>query len=173
MTLEELPTLNACLNAASALLLGLGFYFIRQKRPRLHRRCMLAACLTSTLFLVSYLTYHSVAGTTRFTGHGWVRPVYFAILSSHTVLAVGIVPLVLLTLHRARQRRFKSHQNLARWTWPLWIYVSFTGVIIYLFLYHLYPAANPAPNRGLSQGPWSILSISSAARGSSGGIPRD
>ena len=138
MTLTGLPTINACLNATSAVLLGLGLYFIRQKRPRPHRLCMISACVTSTLFLASYITYHSVMGSTRFTGQGWIRPVYFAILSSHTVLAAVIVPLVLLTLSRACQSRFKSHQAMARWTWPLWVYVSFTGVVIYLLLYRIY-----------------------------------
>ena len=139
MTLHDLPALNACLNSASAVLLAAGFACIRRRRIAAHRACMVGAFGTSCLFLVSYLTYHSQAGTTRFTGQGWIRPLYFAILGSHTVLAAVIVPLVLLTLRRALRRDFIRHARLARWTLPLWLYVSVTGVVVYVLLYQVAP----------------------------------
>lgn len=135
-----LPTVNAVLNGVSAFLLILGFYFIRRKRVKPHRVCMVAAFSVSVLFLVSYLTYHFYHGATRFAGQGWVRPLYFGVLLSHTVLAAVIVPLVLITLTRALRGRFDSHRRLARWTWPLWLYVSLTGIVVYVMLYHLYRA---------------------------------
>lgn len=138
--LSWLPALNACLNAASALFLAAGFAAIRRKRVKVHRRLMLSALATSGLFLVSYLYYHAHAGTTRFAGVGWSRPVYFAILGSHTVLAVAILPLVGVTLARALRRRFSLHRRIARVTLPLWLYVSVTGVVVYAMLYHLYPS---------------------------------
>lgn len=134
------PAFNAVLNGVSALLLAAGYIFIRRKQVALHRAFMGAAFLTSTLFLISYLGYHYSAGTTRFAGQGWVRAVYFSILLSHTVLAVLIVPLVLTTLWRAVSGRFDRHRAIARWTLPIWIYVSVTGVVIYAMLYHLYPS---------------------------------
>lgn len=133
-----LPAVDAALNAASAALLVLGFYSIRRKNIRAHKFCMLSAVATSTVFLACYLTYHYFHGVTRFPGQGAVRPFYFALLGSHTVLAVVIVPLVLTTLYRAWRRRFDQHKRLARWTLPLWLYVSVTGVAVYLVLYHLY-----------------------------------
>ncbi len=136
----SLPTLNATLNATSAVLLGLGFYFIRQKKREAHRVCMIAALVVSCLFLVSYLTYHYTSGITRFGAQGWIRPVYFTILTSHTILAMIIVPLVLITLRRALKQRFDLHKAIARWTWPIWMYVSVTGVLVYLLLYHLFPS---------------------------------
>jgi putative membrane protein len=136
-----LPALNATLNALSALLLTGGFVCIRRRSVAAHKACMLTACGTSTLFLVSYLTYHARVGSVPFAGHGWVRPAYFAILLSHTVLAAAIVPLVLVTLTRALQGRFAKHVRIARWTLPLWLYVSVTGVVIYVMLYHLFPHA--------------------------------
>jgi uncharacterized membrane protein YozB (DUF420 family) len=140
MNIHDLPALNASLNGLSTVFLLLGFWFIRRKRIAAHRRCMLSAVVTSCLFLISYLTYHfSAQAVTRFTAEGWVRPVYFAILISHIILAVVIVPLVLVTLVRALRERFDQHRRIARWTWPLWMYVSVTGVIIYVMLYHLYP----------------------------------
>ena len=133
-----LPAVDAALNAASAAPLALGFFFIRRRNIRAHRFCMLSAIATSTLFLACYLTYHYFHGVTRFPGQGAARPFYFALLGSHTVLAVGIVPLVLTTLYRAWRRRFDQHKRLAHWTLPLWLYVSVTGVAVYWILYHLY-----------------------------------
>ena len=137
MTLRDLPALNAALNATSAVLLAAGYLAIRGGRRETHRRFMLAACASSSLFLVSYLVYHFQAGSVRFTGQGPIRTVYFAILVSHTILAVVIVPLVFVTLSRALRERFAAHRSLARITLPLWAYVSVTGVVIYWMLYRL------------------------------------
>jgi putative membrane protein len=135
-----LPHLNAVLNSTSALLLVSGFRFIRLGRIRAHRNCQLAALSTSILFLISYLTYHFYHGATRFPGQGLVRPFYFVLLITHTILAVVIVPLIMITLYRAARGDFVRHRRIARWTLPLWLYVSVTGVIVYLMLYHLYPS---------------------------------
>ena len=137
MTLRDLPALNAALNATSALLLAAGYAAIRTGRREAHRRFMLAACTSSTLFLVSYLVYHFQVGSVRFAGQGPIRTVYFVILITHTVLAVAIVPLVLVTLTRALRERFDAHRRIARVTLPLWAYVSVTGVVIYWMLYRL------------------------------------
>ena len=135
-----LPHLNAALNATSGLLLLAGFFFIRQRKISAHRACMLGALTASTLFLVSYLIYHFVFhGLTVFQGPPTVRYVYLTILLTHTVLAVVIVPLVAVTLVRALRTDFIRHRRIARWTFPIWLYVSVTGVIIYLMLYQLYP----------------------------------
>jgi uncharacterized membrane protein YozB (DUF420 family) len=136
MTLH-LPTLNATLNATSAVLLAAGYAAIRADKLAAHLALMLGACVASTVFLVSYLVYHAQVGSVPFQGTGWIRPVYFAILISHTVLAVAIVPLVLRTLWLAGWKRFAAHRALARWTLPLWFYVSVTGVIVYWMLYRL------------------------------------
>ncbi len=133
--LSALPALNAVLNATSAVLLAAGFLAIRRRRVRLHRACMVSAFATSVVFLTSYLTYHLQVGTTRFPGHGWTRPVYFAILGTHTVLAATIPPLAITTLVLALRGRFGRHVRLARWTLPTWFYVSVTGVVIYVMLY--------------------------------------
>jgi len=138
--IRYLPSVDATLNAASAILLTLGFVFIRQKRIRAHKTCMLSAFATSTVFLACYLTYHYFHGTTHFLGEGAVRSFYFALLGSHTVLAALIVPLALTTLYRAWRKRFPQHKRIARWTLPVWIYVSVTGVVIYWMLYYLYPS---------------------------------
>ena len=135
-----LPHLNAALNTTSALLLLAGFRFIRLGRIAAHRNCQVTAVITSTLFLVSYLTYHFYHGATKFPGQGLVRPLYFTILITHTILAVVIVPLILITLYRAARGDFIRHRRIARWTLPLWLYVSVTGVIVYLMLYHIYPS---------------------------------
>jgi len=132
-----LPHLNASLNATSALLLTAGYLFIRRKRVTAHKICMVSALAVASLFLISYLTYHYHVGSVRFTGEGWIRPVYFSILISHTVLAVSIIPLALITLRRALKGRFDKHVRIARWTLPLWLYVSVTGVVVYWMLYHL------------------------------------
>ncbi|OGX29683.1 MAG: hypothetical protein A3B78_02430 [Omnitrophica WOR_2 bacterium RIFCSPHIGHO2_02_FULL_67_20] len=131
------PAFNASLNAASALLLTLGFVSIRRRRPREHAALMLTACAVSLAFLVSYLAYHARVGSVRFAGAGWIRPVYFAVLLSHTVLAVAVVPLVARALVLAFQKRLDAHRALARWTLPLWLYVSVTGVVVYWMLYRL------------------------------------
>jgi putative membrane protein len=137
--IASLPLLNAVLNGISALLLSSGYLAIRRQRVVLHKACMLSACATSGLFLVSYLTYHYHIGSKPFPGQGTIRLLYFAILTSHTMLAMVIVPLVLLTLYRAWTAQWLRHRRLARWTLPLWLYVSVTGVVIYVMLYRLYP----------------------------------
>ena len=134
-----LPHLNALLNSTSAILLLGGYGFIRSGRVKAHRTCQVSAVGTSTLFLISYLTYHYFHGATRFAGQGIARPIYFTILISHTILAVVIVPLVLITLYRALRADFVRHRRVARWTLPIWLYVSVTGVIVYLMLYRIYP----------------------------------
>lgn len=135
---SSLAHLNAALNAASAVFLVLGYRFIRRKRIKQHKFCMLSAVATSILFFISYLIYHYNIGSRPFQGQGWIRPVYFTILLSHTVLAVVNVPIVIVTLVRAFQEKFDQHARLAsRFTFPLWLYVSITGVIVYAMLYHL------------------------------------
>jgi putative membrane protein len=136
-----LPHLNAFLNGTSAVLLTTGYSFIRARNVIAHRACQIAALVVSLLFLVSYLTYHYHHGATRFLGTGFVRPVYFTILTTHTILAVAIVPLVVLSFYRAFRGDFIRHRRIARVTLPLWLYVSVTGVIVYLMLYHIYPHA--------------------------------
>ena len=140
MSISDLPTLNAILNSISAILLTIGYVFIKQKNREAHRRCMLGAFTTSTLFLISYLVYHFNVGSVKFQGQGAVRSLYFAILLTHTVLAAVIVPLVFVTFARALKGNFDRHRRIARWTLPIWLYVSVTGVVVYLMLYHLYPA---------------------------------
>jgi uncharacterized membrane protein YozB (DUF420 family) len=134
------PALDAVLNGSSALLIGGGLYCIKTKRREAHRRLMLAAFATSTLFLCSYLYYHLVlrAGVTRFQGHGISRPLYFTLLTSHTILAVVVVPFVLITLARALKGRFARHKAIAPYTFAIWMYVSVTGVVIYLMLYVIF-----------------------------------
>lgn len=140
MSISDLPTLNAILNSISAILLVTGYGFIRQKNRNAHRACMVAAFITSSIFLTSYLIYHFNVGSVKFQGQGTVRLIYFAILLTHTVLAVTIVPMIFVTFARALKGRFDRHRAIARWTFPLWLYVSVTGVVVYLMLYHLYPA---------------------------------
>jgi putative membrane protein len=142
--LTDLPALNACLNATSALFLLLGYRAIRRLEIDRHRRLMIAAAVTSAVFLASYLTYHARVGSVRFTGQGPVRAVYFAILITHTILAAAVLPLVLRTLYLGLRRRDDKHRRIARWTLPIWLYVSVTGVIVYVLLYRLYP---PGPVR--------------------------
>jgi uncharacterized membrane protein YozB (DUF420 family) len=140
VSLSDLPAVNATLNGTSAILLTAGYVFIRRGNRIAHRNCMIAAFVTSTVFLICYLTYHFTVRTlTRFLGPEWFRPIYRAILLTHTVLAVVIVPLILMTLSRAWRQRFDQHKRIARWTWPLWMYVSVTGVMIYLLLYQVFP----------------------------------
>jgi uncharacterized membrane protein YozB (DUF420 family) len=140
MDVSVLPAVNATLNGASAVLILTGRALIARKRVAAHRRVMITAVVTSSLFLVSYLVYHSQVGSVHFQGRGWVRPLYFAILGTHTVLAAAIVPLVIVTLARGLRGNFERHRAIARWTFPLWLYVSVTGVVIYVMLYHLYRA---------------------------------
>ena len=135
------PTINAALNAASACCLLAGYWCVRTKRLAAHRACMLAACGCSIVFLISYVAYHARVGTTHFTGVGWVRGLYFAILGSHTLLAIVIVPLVARTVYLALASRIETHRRLARVTFPLWLYVSVTGVIVYWMLYQLKSSA--------------------------------
>jgi len=137
MTVSDLPTVNAALNASSAAFLVAGWLFIRRGRREAHRRAMLGALACSTLFLGSYLVYHAQVGSVRFTGQGAIRALYFTILISHTVLALVIVPLVLLTLVRALRGRFAAHRAVARYTLPLWGWVSLSGVAVYWMLYRL------------------------------------
>lgn len=140
MTVQDLPAINASLNGLSALFLTLGFIFIKRGNKIAHRNCMIAAFSTSVVFLACYLTYHALATTlTRFVEPAWFRPYYLTILISHTILAAAIVPLILMTLWRAKKENFEAHKKIARWTWPLWMYVSVTGVVIYLLLYQIFP----------------------------------
>lgn len=137
LSFTDLPTVNAILNGSSAVLLVTGFVFVRRKRIAAHRACMISAAALSALFLISYVTYHNQVGFTRFAGQGWIRGVYFSILIPHTLLAFAVPPLAVLTLYRALRGRFEKHRTIARWTLPIWLYVSVTGVLIYWMLYHL------------------------------------
>jgi len=137
VTVRDLPTLNAALNATSAALLVLGWFLIRAGRRDAHRRAMTAAFACSALFLVSYLAYHAQVGSVRFRGTGTVRTVYLGILLTHTVLATAVAPLAVTAFVLARRGRFETHRKLARWTLPLWLYVSVTGVVVYVMLYRL------------------------------------
>lgn len=140
MSIHDLPVVNATLNGLSAVFLTLGFIFIKQGNKIAHRNCMITAFCTSVIFLACYLTYHALVKTvTHFVDPAWFRPIYLTILLTHTVLAMVIVPLILMTLYRARKRNFEAHKRIARWTWPLWMYVSVTGVVIYLLLYQIFP----------------------------------
>ena len=135
--LAKFPALDATLNAITALLLLSGYSFIRRKQVTAHKTCMLSAFATSSLFLVCYLWYHAHHGVTHFSGRGAVRGFYLGLLASHTILAAVIVPLAVVTLYRALRRMFSRHKRIARWTLPVWLYVSVTGVVVYLMLYHL------------------------------------
>lgn len=139
--ISYLPHLNAFLNTTSAILLTIGYRFIRKGNVSAHRKCQVSALVTSSLFLISYVVYHAYHGDTKFPGQGIVRPFYFAILISHVCLAIVILPLVIITFLRAARGDFLRHRKIARWTLPLWLYVSVTGVIVYLMLYHLYPSS--------------------------------
>ncbi|HEY4640353.1 MAG TPA: DUF420 domain-containing protein [Thermoanaerobaculia bacterium] len=141
MTLVHVwPAINASLNALSGIFLLTAFVLIRRKKIDAHKRFMLAACTTSLLFLTSYLAYHSVAGTTRFAGLGWSRPVYFTLLLTHTVLAVVIVPLAIVSVFNGLKMRVPTHRRFAKVTFPIWMYVSVTGVLVYFFLYQWFPS---------------------------------
>jgi len=137
ITLRDLPAINATLNATAATLLVCGYALIRRRRIEAHRKVMLTAFGVSILFLISYLVYHAQVGSVKFTKTGWVRPLYFAILLTHTVLAVTIPFLAAITLWRAWRGEFERHRHIARWTFPIWLYVSVTGVVVYLMLYQM------------------------------------
>lgn len=142
---SDLPAVNACLNSLSTLLLTAGWFFIRARRQTAHRNCMIAALITSTAFLACYLTYHYQmqkwrgSAHTRFLDPAWFRPIYLTLLVTHLIGAFAIVPLVLITVSRALRQRFDAHKRIARWTWPIWMYVSVTGVVIYFLLYQIFP----------------------------------
>jgi len=135
--ISALPTLNALLNGLSAALLIAGYLCIRRRRVAAHRALMVAAFVVSALFLCSYVVYHAHAGSRPFTGQGWIRPVYFAILISHVLLAFALLPLALTTLYRAGRGQFERHRRIARWTFPIWMYISVTGVVVYWMLYRM------------------------------------
>jgi putative membrane protein len=145
MTFADLPTVNAILNGLSACFLAVGYVSIRQGRTEAHRKLMITAFAISTLFLISYLTYHTYVayvlqrGPTRFLEPAWFRPYYLVILLTHTVLAIVVLPMVLITMFQGLRGVFDKHRRVARWTWPLWMYVSVTGVAIYLLLYQIFP----------------------------------
>ena len=135
MTVHDLPAVNASLNALSGVLLLVGYTLIRLRRIELHRRFMIAAFTASALFLVSYVVYHAQVGSVRFTREGLVRPLYYTILVTHVLLAFSVVPLALITLSRGLKGRYPQHRRIARWTFPIWLYVSVTGVLVYVLLY--------------------------------------
>jgi uncharacterized membrane protein YozB (DUF420 family) len=145
MQLQDLPLINAILNSCSALLLLAGYVAIKRDQKERHKRCMVSALITSTLFLTCYVIYHvgmqRVYGSahTRFVDPAWFRPWYLALLASHLLLAIAIVPMVLMTVYHAIRGNFEKHRKIARWTWPCWMYVSVTGVVIYLLLYRFFP----------------------------------
>jgi len=137
ISVSNLPSLNAALNSLSAIFLLTGYLLIKSNRISAHRACMLSAFVCSTVFLISYLVYHYQVGSVPFKGQGWIRTVYFVILITHTILAATVVPLALITLRRALKGRFDAHRRIARWTFPIWLYVSVTGVVVYVMLYKL------------------------------------
>jgi len=140
MTIQDLPIVNACLNALATVFLMLGFVYIKKGNKTAHRNCMISAFVTSAVFLTCYLIYHfSTEVVTKFVEPEWFRPIYLVLLITHVVLAVVILPLIFITLSRALKERFDQHRKIARWTWPLWMYVSITGVLIYLLLYQIFP----------------------------------
>lgn len=137
VSVTDLPAVNASLNAISTVLLLTGYVFIRRGERQKHKACMIAALVTSTLFLTSYVIYHAQVGSVPFKGTGWIRTVYFAVLIPHVILAAAIVPPILITASRGLSAKYDKHRRIARWTLPLWLYVSITGVIVYLMLYQL------------------------------------
>lgn len=141
MNLSDLPAINACLNSASTILLTVGYIQIKRGNQVAHRNCMVGAVITSAVFLACYLVYHHFAGRTTFRDPDWFRPIYLVILLTHTVLAMVIVPMVLTTVYFAIRKRWETHRKIARWTWPIWMYVSITGVVIYFLLYQIFPQA--------------------------------
>lgn len=142
MTVADLPTVNATLNGLCTILLTAGFVFIKQGKKEAHMKCMIAAFVTSAVFLCCYLYYHfNTQVVTSFQNPAWFRPIYLTILITHTILAVVILPMIMMTFSRALKAKYELHKKIAKWTWPLWMYVSTTGVIIYLLLYQIFPQA--------------------------------
>ena len=152
MTIQDLPIVNACLNALATVFLMLGFVYIKKGNKTAHRNCMISAFVTSAVFLTCYLIYHfSTEVVTKFVEPEWFHPIYFVLLITHVVLAVVILPLIFITLSRALKERFDKHRKIARWTWPLWMYVSITGVLIYLLLYQIFPQPKPVQPPAVEQ----------------------
>jgi uncharacterized membrane protein YozB (DUF420 family) len=145
MNIHDLPAVNASLNGLSGIFLTAGYISIRRQNKLAHRNCMIAAFVASVFFLMCYLTYHGYLaivlheGPTQFLHPAWFRPIYLIVLISHSILAAVVVPMVLVTLYRAKKERFELHKKIARWTWPLWMYVSVTGVLVYFLLYRIFP----------------------------------
>ena len=137
MSVTDLPALNATLNAISTVLLITGWVFIRRGERQKHKACMIAALITSALFLTSYVIYHAQVGSIPFRGTGWIRTVYFSVLIPHVILAAAVVPPILITVSRGLSAKYGKHRRIARWTLPIWLYVSVTGVIVYLMLYQM------------------------------------
>ena len=159
MTIQDLPIINACLNALATVFLMLGYLFIRQGNKTAHKKCMISAFLTSAVFLTCYLIYHfNTEVVTRFVNPSWFRPIYLVILITHVILAVVILPLIFMTFSRALKARYELHKKIAKWTWPLWMYVSITGVLIYLLLYQIFPQPKSIPK--VQKTPSSYLVIS-------------
>lgn len=142
MSAKDLPLINACLNSASTILIVIGLVAIYRERKLLHIGCMTAALITSAAFLTCYIAHKILVGPTSFTGEGWIRPVYFTILLTHTILAVVNLPLIFMTVIPAVRARFDRHRRMAKWTYPVWLYVSITGVIVYLMLYQWFPGSH-------------------------------
>ena len=159
MTIQDLPIINACLNALATLFLSLGYFFVRKGNKTAHKNCMISALLTSAVFLTCYLIYHfNTEVVTRFVNPSWFRPIYLVILITHVILAVVILPLIFMTFSRALKARYELHKKIAKWTWPLWMYVSITGVLIYLLLYQIFPQPKSIPK--VQKTPSSYLVIS-------------
>ena len=140
MTWHDLPASNAFFNGLAGVFLAFGYYFIKRGNRIAHRNCMISAVISSGLFLTGYLIYHfGYHGLTRFRDPLWFRPIYLTLLTTHLILAIAIVPMIIITMSRALRQRFDKHKKIARWTWPFWMYVSVTGVLIYLLLYQIFP----------------------------------
>jgi putative membrane protein len=141
VTVHDLPACNAFFNGLAGVFLAFGYYFVKRGKVIAHRNCMISAVCSSALFLTGYLTYHigMKGGVTHFHNPEWFRPIYLTILITHLILAIVILPLIIITLTFALRQRFDKHKRIARWTWPLWMYVSVTGVLIYLLLYQIFP----------------------------------
>jgi uncharacterized membrane protein YozB (DUF420 family) len=148
LAISDLPHVNAALNAVSIVFLSFGYYYIRQGDRQRHRLAMIGAAVVSVAFLVTYLIYHFNSGLARFGGEGVIRPIYFSLLIAHVIGAIIITPLVPITLYRALTGQFARHRQLARWTWPLWMYVAISGVVVYVMTIHLYPYVPPAAGHG-------------------------
>ena len=147
MTIQDLPLINASLNALATVFLTLGYFFIRKGNKTAHKKCMISAFITSAVFLICYLIYHfNTEVVTRFVNLTWFRPIYLVILVTHVILAIVILPLIFMTLNRALKARYELHKKIAKWTWPIWMYGSITGVLIYLLLYQIFPQPKKIPS---------------------------